>query len=88
MNTARIEANEIYGLMPKSYNRGTYYPVQYKGSNIKITLKRSPKGLFLHVLKPCTSILRDPDGNEINRRPDFRHYRIELFNIEAKWHEV
>lgn len=92
MSPAQKEAQEINNLIPNPYVKGQYYTVNYNGHEFKAARKwgagKNAGKYYLHILRPCTVVLKTPEGEVLDRRPGQRHYMIELFNDTATWKEV
>lgn len=90
--TAHQEAQEIARLMPATYYHGAFYPVRYMDTDIKIARiagkGRNARKSHIHIIKPCTRVMKLPDGTETDRWQGTAHYVIELHNESAVWKAV
>ena len=90
--TAAVEAAEIDKMVPWPYTPGQYYPVEYKGRQFHATRKagrgRQSRSTYLHILIPCTVVLKTPDGEILSRTPGQRHLAIKLHDEGAAWKEI
>ncbi len=89
MNPSAREAQELDKLIPNPWIDGHYYDVEFAGRKIKIARKRGrgkqASRSFLHVIKPCKTVLKSPDGEVLDRYDDFAHYSIRLHDPDASW---
>ncbi len=91
-NTPAAEAAEIEKLIPHPYSPGYYYPVEYAGRKFhaakKVGRGNQSRKTYLHILTPCTIVLKSPTGEIIDKRPGEKHYTIRLHDAAASWKEL
>lgn len=89
---AAHEAQELFALMPTTYQHGALYPVEYRGRQIRIGFTRgrgrNSGGWYLHVAIPVTRVIKSPTGEILDKGPGTAYYRIRLFDDNAAWKEV
>ena len=91
-NTPAAEAAEIAALIPNPYSPGYYYPVEYAGRKFhaakKVGRGNQSRKTYLHILTPCTIVLKSPTGEIIDKHPGQKHYTIKLHDAAASWKEL
>jgi len=94
MNQQEYERNQslakhLQSQHPDGYYYGMWYPATLlNGQNVEIR-RSSGKGRnsgnrYLHIRKPCVSVVRTPEGEELSRTASYSFFRINMQTYEIE----